>query len=433
MHPSFRNRPTSKLGDIIHSSPNYVAAPGSAIPTASRAAPTALSRQRTPAVPAIIYVGAQRRHAARDQRQHRRRDVRLRAVVGLPDLSAADGAEPVVASRRTRTAIRSTARRRSATSTTAAPGTRCSSAGMGAGGQGHLRARRHRSDEFQQANARSSCAGSSRRPDMGYMFGQPLLVKTNNGRWSVIVGSGYNVGNAQRPRRPVRARCGDRCAGRQDRHRRGHGGDARTVCPGRARSTSTATASPTSSTPAISTATCGSSTCVSTLAGQWTSASAACRCSRRAGQPITVRPDVTKFTAGGYLVAFGTGRYVDAQRQLDDRRRRRSTAFATPAPPWPDSRSWCSRAIVGTARTGSDGNTYRFTTHAVGRRTIDTRCRRQRHLDVGLRRRQEGLVHQPAGVRRARRRPMRAFRAGRACSTRSFPVPTPAASAARAG
>src|SRR5205085_2496963 len=32
--------------------------------------------------------------------------------------------------------------------------------------------------------------------DMGYVFGQPLLVKTNNGRWSVIVSGGYNVGNA---------------------------------------------------------------------------------------------------------------------------------------------------------------------------------------------------------------------------------------------
>ena len=27
---------------------------------------------------------------------------------------------------------------------------------------------------------------------MGYTFSQPLLVKTNNGRWSMIVGNGYN-------------------------------------------------------------------------------------------------------------------------------------------------------------------------------------------------------------------------------------------------
>src|SRR5208283_5792699 len=28
--------------------------------------------------------------------------------------------------------------------------------------------------------------------DLGYVFGQPLLLKTNNGRWSVIVANGYN-------------------------------------------------------------------------------------------------------------------------------------------------------------------------------------------------------------------------------------------------
>ena len=36
-----------------------------------------------------------------------------------------------------------------------------------------------------------------------------------------------------------------------------------------------------------------------------------------AGHAITGRPDITKFTAGGYLVAFGTGRYISTSDNSD--------------------------------------------------------------------------------------------------------------------
>ena len=49
---------------------------------------------------------------------------------------------------------------------------------------------------FSEANAASIVRWEFQDPDLGYVFGQPLLVKTNNGRWSVVVSGGYNVGNA---------------------------------------------------------------------------------------------------------------------------------------------------------------------------------------------------------------------------------------------
>ena len=88
------------------------------------------------------------------------------------------------------------------------------------------------------------------------------------------------------------------------------------------------------------------------------------------GQPITVRPDVTKFTGGGYLVAFGTGRYIDT-----------SDAAVTDAQTFYGIRdngtavgglsSLVHQSVVNSGATGADGNTYRLSTHAVGPATLD--------------------------------------------------------------
>ena len=204
--------------------------------------------------------------------------------------------------------------------------------------------------------------------DMGYVFGQPLLVKTNNGRWSVDRQRRLQRRQRQRPRLPVRHRRRDRHTGRARSTPAPARRRARTACRRRRRSTSTATASPTSSTPATSTATSGSSTCSARRPAAGRSATAACRCSTPApGTPITGRPDVTRFTAGGFLVAFGTGRYIATADNADlthaahlRRARHRHHRHGR------RSRSLLQQTILGTTRTGADGNNYRFSTHAVG-------------------------------------------------------------------
>ena len=69
-------------------------------------------------------------------------------------------------------------------------------AGMRAGAKGLFALDITDPSQFSEANAASIVRWEFQDPDLGYVFGQPLLVKTNNGRWSVIVSGGYNVGNA---------------------------------------------------------------------------------------------------------------------------------------------------------------------------------------------------------------------------------------------
>ena len=66
---------------------------------------------------------------------------------------------------------------------------------LGAGGQGVYALDVTDPSKFKPSTANSIVRwefNDADDADMGYAFGQPLLVKTNNGRWSVIVGNGYN-------------------------------------------------------------------------------------------------------------------------------------------------------------------------------------------------------------------------------------------------
>ncbi len=321
--PSFRSRPTSKLGDIIHSAPSYVAAPCSAYPDSHGRQSVQRFRdgQREPSGDDLRR--RQRRHAARFLGHHRPGSDGVRADVGLQEPERTDTRKLVGESRasRSRTTTTSTGRR--------------PSGDVYYGGSWHtLLAERARRAEGRASSCSTSPtrAPSRRRTpssivrwefsdandaDMGYSFSQPLLVKTNNGRWSVIVGNGYNNSEddgkreQQRPRDPVRAR---------RRDRRG-GGPRSTPATG-------STGTPNGLSGPIAIDTNGDGIADVVYAGDLNGnlwkfdlsvvqrgsverrASAARRCSRR-GQPITVRPDVTRFTHGGYLVTFGTGRYVD--------------------------------------------------------------------------------------------------------------------------
>jgi type IV pilus assembly protein PilY1 len=87
------------------------------------------------------------------------------------------------------------------------------------------------------------------------------------------------------------------------------------------------------------------------------------------GQAITTKPDVTRFTHGGYLVVFGTGRYIDPSdiattgAQTFYGIRDKGVAVSGLS-------TLVRQSIVSTA-VGADNNTYRVSTHAVGPATLD--------------------------------------------------------------
>jgi type IV pilus assembly protein PilY1 len=88
-----------------------------------------------------------------------------------------------------------------------------------------------------------------------------------------------------------------------------------------------------------------------------------------ANQPITTRPDVTRYPTGGFVVTFGTGRYI----QADDPTTTSKQSFygiRDDGAPVAGLGSLVKQSIAGTA-AGADGNTYRVTTHAVGPPTAD--------------------------------------------------------------
>lgn len=170
---------------------------------------------------------------------------------------------------------------------------------------------------FSENAAASVVRWEFQDPDLGYVFGQPLLVKTNNGRWSVIVSGGYNAVNAS-----------------------GHALlfvlDAETGALVSKIDTGQGTAaSPNGLSGPAAIDSTGDGIVDTVYAGDlngnlWkfdlSSATVAswglgngglALFSTPGGQPITSRPDVTRFPRGGYLVGFGTGRYLATGDQTD--------------------------------------------------------------------------------------------------------------------
>jgi type IV pilus assembly protein PilY1 len=207
------------------------------------------------------------------------------------------------------------------------------------------------------------------------VFGQPLLVKTNNGRWSVIVANGYNNKQAD-----------------ANASSTGHSVlfvlDAETGAVTAKIDTNAGTPSnPDGLSGPIALDTNGDGTAdvvyagdlngnlwkfdlSSTNAASWQVALGGAPLFSNAGQPITVRPDVTKFSQGGYLVVFGTGRYIDTG---DNSTTDMQTFYGIRDQGFPVSglTTLVQQSVAGLA-TGADGNTYRISTHAVGAPTLDT-------------------------------------------------------------
>ena len=249
--------------------------------------------------------------------------------------------------------------------------------GLAAGGQGVYALDVTNPSLFQQGAASSIVRWEftdANDADLGYVFGQPLIVKTNNGRWSVIVANGYN--NSEVDGNPSTT---------------GHAVlfvlDAQTgALTAKIDTNAGAPASPNGLSGPIAVDTNGDGIADVVYAGDlngnlwkfdlssaspasWGLALGGSPLFSTGGQPITVRPDVTKFAEGGYLVVFGTGRYLDTgdnsttamQTFYGIRDKGAAVSGLT---------NLAQQNVVVTA-TGADGNTYRISTHAVGAPTLD--------------------------------------------------------------
>jgi Tfp pilus tip-associated adhesin PilY1 len=377
--PAFRSRPTSKLGDIIHSAPSYVAAPGSAYPDSMEASPYSNFAAANVNRAAMIYVGSNdgMLHAfsattGKEALAYIPSSVyknlsalttqSLSAVAGEPVAHHyyVDGSPTI-----------SDAYYGSAWHTLLA-------SGLGAGGQGVFVLDVTDPSHFTSSNASTIVRwefSDANDADMGYTFSQPLIVKTNNGRWSVIIGNGYNNSEDD----------GTKSSS-------GHAVlfvlDAETgAVTAKIDTGSGSTGTPNGLSGPIAVDTTGDSIAdvvyagdlngnmwkfdlSSSSAGAWNVAFGGVPLFSTPGQPITVRPDVTRFTQGGYLIAFGTGRYIDTtdgsttDTQAFYGIRDNGAAVGGVS-------SLVRQAIVSSSATGADGNTYRLSTHAVGPATID--------------------------------------------------------------
>ena len=356
--PQFRNRGISPLGDIINSSPYYVGPPNFGYYDDFEAARystfVATYRLRTP----VIYSGANdgMLHAI-----NATNGVEMFAYVPSPLVAAlpllaeptyshryyADGS-PTVGDVFYAGAWRSLL-----------------VAGMRAGAKGLYALDVTDPTRFSEANAASLVRWEFQDADMGYVFSQPLLVKTNNGRWSVIVSGGYNAGNASGRAMLFVV-------------------DAETGALVRKIDTAAGTAaSPNGLSAPAAMDSSGDGIADAVYAGDidgnlWkfdiTAATPASWAmgngglplfSAGAGHAITGRPDMTKFPSGGYLVGFGTGRYVAAADSSDVTSQAVYAVWDNGITGTVSLASLLQQSVIGTG-TGADGNTYRLSSHIVG-------------------------------------------------------------------
>ena len=355
--PQFRNRNITPLGDIVNSSPYYVGVPnfGYYDDMESVAYSSFVSTYRTR--PPMIYLGANdgMLHAINTttgvEAMAYVPSVLYSGLSQLPDLNYshryfADGSPTVgdvfYASNWHSLLV----------------------SGLRAGGKGLFALDVTNPANFTESNAASIVRWEFQDPDMGYIFGQPLLVKTNNGRWSVIVNGGYNHGNS---------------TGRAFLFII----DAETGALTRKIDTAAGTpASPNGLSAAAAIDTNGDGIADAVYAGDlngnlWKFDIAAAASASWAmgngglplftagtGQSITSRPDVTKFPIGGYLISFGTGRYLAAADTTDTSAQTEYGIRDTLVNGTVTLAQLQQQTIVQTA-SGGDGNTYRLSTHAV--------------------------------------------------------------------
>lgn len=357
--PVFRSRPQTVLGDIVNSSPVYLSgATGDYRDTLEAARYSSYAASRSGMAP-LIFVGANdgMLHAFNASsgaevfayvpyavRQ------RLPALTANPytHLYTVDGL-PSVGDAYTGGAWRTML-----------------VSGLGAGAPGLFAL-----DVTNAAGLTEATAGGVARwelgdsdADVGHIFSRPILAKTRDGRWRAIVGNGYNSANGHAVLLLV-----DLDTGAVARIDTGVGSaDA-------PNGLSAVTTVSTADNGVVDVVYAGdlrgnlwkfdlSASAASGWGVAYRSGTAAAPLFTAAsGQAITARPDVTRMAGGGYMVSVGTGRYVDVADNS-------STGTQALYGIWDQGAAVAAsqlqtQTVVRTA-SGSDGRTYRLSTHAVG-------------------------------------------------------------------
>ncbi len=352
--PVFRSRAVSVLGDIINSAPIHVTGGGRYVREASQATSYSAYKAARLAKPALIVAGAN------DGMVHA-----FNPTNGKEVFAYVPGA---VASRLSGLTDVAYSHRYTVDGSPVAGDVYYDSAwhtlvvgGFGAGGKGLYALDLSDPDALNEAHAaqvvRWEVGGSD--GDVGHIFQQPVLAKMRNGRWMAITGNGYNSSNGRAVLLLVDLENG--AITRVD--------------------TGVGSGNGLSAVAAVSSANNGVADVVyagdlagnlwkfdlsSTTPSDWTVAYKTASVPQplfAAGQPITARPDVTVHPNGGYMVTFGTGRYVDVSDTAAGAAQalygvRDNGAVVSSA-------QIVDQSVLGTT-TGADGRTYRISTHAVG-------------------------------------------------------------------
>ncbi|KNZ33067.1 MAG: hypothetical protein AD742_08465 [Methylibium sp. NZG] len=355
--PQFRSRPVTPLGDIINSAPNYVAAPAFGYFDDFEAQPysafVAARRNRTP----TIYVGANdgMLHAFNANTGNE-----LFAYVPaalyetLPQLSSqayahrfyADGS-PTVGDVFYDGAWRTLL-----------------VAGMRAGAKGIYALDVTDPADFNEANANRVVRWEFQDPDLGYVFSQPLIVKTNNGRWSVIVAGGYNAGNAS-----GRAMLFVLDAETGALLTKIDAPSGTALAPNGLSSPAAIDSSGDGIVDLVYAGDLNGNLWKFDLTAATTNTwglgnGGAALFTTPGGQPITGRPDVTRFPrGGGFLVGFGTGRYLAPGDQGDTSAQSVYAIRDSGVDGTVLLTDLQQQSILGTKTNG--GVEYRLSTHAV--------------------------------------------------------------------
>lgn len=185
---SFRQRPTSKLGDIVNSNPNFVGAPNAGIPDPAYEAFRLAKSGREP----MVYVGAN------DGMLHAF-NAGTGANAGKETLAYVPSkAHPHLSKLTSRTYLHRYFVDGSPEVQDAFVSSQWRTVlvgGMGAGGQGVFALDVTDPSTFTEANAANIVLWEftdADDPDLGYTFGKPVVRKMANGRWAAVVSGGYN-------------------------------------------------------------------------------------------------------------------------------------------------------------------------------------------------------------------------------------------------
>ena len=360
--PIFRNRPVTVLGDIVNSAPAYVKGGDQYVRDAVEAAAYATYRASRAAITPLVAVGAN------DGMLHVFDSTTGNEVFAyVPSMVASQLAaltEPAYTH---------------AYNVDGSPVARdvyyggawhtVLVSGLGAGAKGLFALDLTDPSKFTEAQAASvvrwEVSGSD--ADMGHQLQQPLIARMKNGRWMAIVGNGYNSTNGRAVLMLVDVESG-----------------AVTRLDTKAGSSSaSASVNGLSGVVAVSSANNGVTDIVyagdlagnlwkfdlsSTSPAEWavaygSAASPKPLFTTESGQYITARVDVTVHPKGGYLVSFGTGRYLDTGDNAAGAAQALYGIWDKGEPV--KSQQLTAQSVLGTT-VGPDTRNYRFTTHAVG-------------------------------------------------------------------